>query len=245
MGIVMTWAVPGIESGAVDPFDPGITFDRRVPITAVTPSGDPNALPGGYGCVPSATTLCLRGQVTHGHYQSSDHHGGCLGACPPFPQPMLPSIKGPLVTDIHWGGFTFGESDFSAIALDGVPRVAQGKTLTFWNADAATYMWHTATSCAFPCTVPTTVDNPISNGSYAAINPDGSIKLSGNPASPYVIGGQVDFDSSELGVGLGPSNRVSWGLDTSKLPLGVYTYYCRIHPSMRGAFEVVPSNTTS
>jgi plastocyanin len=244
MGIVMTWVAPG-ETDGTDMFAKNadgsyvVNIDRRVPVTVATPTQnqplDPTgpALPGGYGCEPSATLLCVRGQVTHGHYASSDNHGACSIACPAFPAPA--SVKGPLLTDIHWGDFTFGESDFGVISVAGVPRVRQGSTLTFWNADASQYMPHTATACGFPCTGPTTVDYPISNGSYATLQPNGT----------YSVGGQVDFDSSELAYGLGPANRASWALGTGSMPLGVYTYYCRIHPTMRGAFEVVPANTAS
>jgi plastocyanin len=32
---------------------------------------------------------------------------------------------------------------------------------------------------------------------------------------------------------------LSWATPKN-LPVGTYTYFCRIHPSMRGAFRVVP-----
>jgi hypothetical protein len=54
--------------------------------------------------------------------------------------------------------------------------------------------------------------------------------------------GPVEFDSGELGfgpVGFTPaSNRDSWQTPTNLRP-GTYTYFCRIHPFMRGAFRVV------
>jgi plastocyanin len=104
------------------------------------------------------------------------------------------------------------------------------------NADAALYMPHTATSCAFPCTGTTTVDYPLSNGSYA---------VRGAIPGAWNVAGQIDFDSSELAYGLGPVNRHTWEVNTGQLATGVYTYFCRIHPSMRGAFEVVPASTAA
>jgi hypothetical protein len=60
----------------------------------------------------------------------------------------------------------------------------------------------------------------------------------------------VTFDSGELGyngnhgaVGNAPAaGRATW--QTPKdLPVGTYTYFCRIHPFMRGAFRVEPQNS--
>jgi plastocyanin len=96
----------------------------------------------------------------------------------------------------------------------GPPAVEQGKKLQFVNTDFfAADIRHTVTSCAAPC-----------DGSYWANYPlpDGT------------------FDSGFLGWepttgGGGPE----WTLDTSQLGVGRYTYFCRIHPWMRGAFDVV------
>jgi len=59
-------------------------------------------------------------------------------------------------------------------------------------------------------------------------------------------GRPFDFDSSELGVGLpevgATSQRLDWSLPVNEKngfkPGEVVTYFCRIHPFMRGAFEV-------
>jgi plastocyanin len=57
-------------------------------------------------------------------------------------------------------------------------------------------------------------------------------------------GRKIDFDSGELGYGI-PSitaakNTATWNLDlTGYQPGEVVTYFCRIHPFMRGAVEVV------
>ena len=115
--------------------------------------------------------------------------------------------------------FTYGQADFGVINATGIPQVKKGKELIFTNLDTADYMWHTATRCKEPCTGPTTVDYPIANGGTG------------------VPGDVMDFDSSELGVGLYPAQRVDWSLKPDRT--GTFTFFCRIHPSMRGAFKVV------
>jgi hypothetical protein len=88
--------------------------------------------------------------------------------------------------------------------------------------DSALDVYHTATSCAYPCTGATGIAFPLANDQ------------------------RVNFDSAELGVGpplFGPaSQNLTWDLsiDPAKgFAAGeTYTYFCRIHPFMRGAFEV-------
>ena len=52
----------------------------------------------------------------------------------------------------------------------------------------------------------------------------------------------MTFDSGELGYGpqnaTAAANRATWKTPKN-LPTGTYTYFCRIHPFMRGAFKVV------
>ena len=96
----------------------------------------------------------------------------------------------------------------------GPPAVQRGKALRFVNTDFfAADIRHTVTSCAAPC-----------DGIYWA-----------NYPLPDGV-----FDSGFLGWepttgGGGPV----WTLDTTPLPLGRQTYFCRIHPWMRGAFDIV------
>ena len=46
----------------------------------------------------------------------------------------------------------------------------------------------------------------------------------------------MDFDSQQLGIGAGPSQRVSWTFTPTEA--GTFTFFCRVHPSMRGVFRV-------
>ena len=75
---------------------------------------------------------------------------------------------------------------------------------------------------------------------------DEPIKLLHGITEPSSHGRPFDFDSSELGVGLpevgATSQKLDWTLPVSEKngfkPGEVVTYFCRIHPFMRGAFEV-------
>ncbi len=97
------------------------------------------------------------------------------------------------------------------------PTVKRGEALPFLNADALAQIFHTVTSCAAPCTGATGISYPLANG-------------------------PVDFDSLELGFGppgvTAAANRMDYALDTGNMTPGEYTYFCRIHPSMRGSFIV-------
>jgi plastocyanin len=110
--------------------------------------------------------------------------------------------------------------------MTGTPTVKLGSTLRFTNVEGAA-IYHTVTSCKFPCLGQTGSAFPIADGQTSA-------------------GRSLDFDSSELGFGtpeIGPAKQEA----TYELPVTpeegyqageVVTYFCRIHPSMRGAFEV-------
>jgi plastocyanin len=110
--------------------------------------------------------------------------------------------------------FAYASGDMS-IATS-VPTIKQGQSITFNNLDAPLLngIWHTITDCEAPCDGSTGVAYPIANG-------------------------KVIFDSGELGEGGPPAaGRTTWSTPTD-LPPGTYTYYCRIHSFMRGAFRVV------
>jgi plastocyanin len=112
------------------------------------------------------------------------------------------------------------------MSMTGLPVVKLGTNLRFTNADAHS-IYHTVTSCAFPCLGSTSASFPLADGRTSA-------------------GRQLDFDSSELGYGapaIGPAKQdATWQLPVTEeqgyQPGEVVTYFCRIHPSMRGAFEV-------
>jgi plastocyanin len=234
MGIVMAWVAPDDphKPEGIDVFEDDVTIDPGVPKNAIS-------TPRYYkpSCTPDLTgpkkTLCLRGQITHGHLPESENFGGCrFGECPP-----LPEAEGPAVTDISIQGFTYGLADLGVAATNGIPQVKVGEPVTFWNFDTFANIWHTVTRCATPCTGDTGLDYPIADGGI------------GSPKD------KMDFDSTEIGYGLffspasgqlGDEDKpteeaLQDGLFWTFTPTdtGVYTFYCRIHHGMRGVIEVV------
>ncbi len=156
--------------------------------------------------------------LTHGHLRENDNHGGGPGFLPEaLKLPGFPTSSGQV--DIK--GFSYlGNPDGSFTRNP--PTILPGHPLTFKNYDAnvATNAFHTITSCREPC-----------NGSTGIAYP--------------VADGPVSFDSGELGFngnngslpGAPASDRDTWTLPTDFKP-GTYTYFCRIHPFMRGSFRV-------
>ena len=156
--------------------------------------------------------------LTHSHLAENDNHGGeATGVANPL---SLPSAPVPNST-IGIQSFTYQADQSAGLS---VPTVEPGQSITFHNADAipSVNAFHTITACHDPCTAKTGVAYPIANG-------------------------PVTFDSGELGFngnqnsfGDAPAaDRDTW--QTPKdLPTGTYTYFCRIHPFMRGAFRVEP-----
>jgi plastocyanin len=165
------------------------------------------------GADPFTTNTAVKGVLTHGHLPENDHHGGS-----PTDLPDATKLAdGPHVPTVDIAGFAYAQGDLSYTgALGRPPVVSRGQPLTFVNDDASRTVFHTITACRAPCTATTGVAFPLANG-------------------PTV------FDSGELGfgpVGFTPAaNRKAWQTPTT-LADGTYTYFCRIHPFMRGAFRV-------
>jgi len=136
--------------------------------------------------------------------------------------------------------FFFENGGFSAIErfpadVMQPPVISPGGTVTFTNEDALPTQpqtdqeWHTITACRSPCTGGSGVGYPLANG-------------------------PVDFDSGQLGFGTGLNSNVTIGSNTwTTPPLGnlpelrtvrgakrgtTYSYFCRLHPFMRGSFRV-------
>jgi plastocyanin len=180
-----------------------------------------NTLPGDPAVKDAQADDIPQTQVlTHGHLSENDNHGGSpTGAPDPFSLPSAPALNN-----------TIGIQKFAyrgdPSAGPSVPTVEPGQTLTFRNYDAVPDVnaFHTITGCKEPCTGSTGIAYPIANG-------------------------PVTFDSGELGfngkkggiVGEPAADRDSWQTPQD-LPTGTYTYFCRIHPFMRGAFRVEPQS---
>ena len=242
MGIVMAWVAPDDPYGpeGIDVFDDNVTLDRGYAKGMLIPKGpyDPKNGFRPQSCTPDFTgtqkRLCLRGQPSHGPMEESGNHsGGCQGReCAPLPEKL-----GQVTDKIVSAGFTYGAADFGVIGSQGIPQLRKGVPARFYNLDAEARIWHTFTRCKEPCTGAKDMDYPMADG--------------GNGKPNDVM----DFDSSEVGWGtifepasaqIPPNNKsadknlrdaVYWEFTPTRT--GVYTFFCRIHKGMRGAFAVV------
>ncbi len=136
-------------------------------------------------------------------------------------EPVLPDFGPGIETNvIHIAGFLYLPGDQSLGDQTGEPiRVNAGDTVYVINEDAAAGIRHTVTSCKYPC-----------NGKYVANYP--------HPDGDFDSGKMGNLDPIDGGV-TGDDTVPVWELDTTGMEPGFYTYYCRIHPWMRGTIEVV------
>lgn len=155
-----------------------------------------------------------RGNVTHGHLPENDNHGG-TGVR------KITKKLGPVTNRIGMKNFVYKPGDLSS--NDRIPRVRRDRPLTFVNGDDSQSIWHTITPCRFPCSGRTGISYPLAN------------------AMPRL-------DSTQLGTSQFPketqaaSQRLTWTINPKRRGLNAgrtYTYFCRVHPFMRGAFRVV------
>jgi plastocyanin len=241
MGIVMSWIAPDVSLG-VDPFAPGVTIHKGLSSRAINPpTAAGYSLPGAeFGtCAPSESTICVRGPASHARVPTSGDHWSCeLNGCPNIARA---AAEGRPMDNIPAGGFTFGPADFGVIGTAGIPVVKKGAAVTFWNADTADYMWHTVTRCANPCSGTLSASYPFSDGAYDdLVDPVTRVDAEGRTVDDLIaqLGpDSMDFDSGQIGVGTGATNKPDWSMTPTRT--GVFTFYCRIHPSMRGAIKVV------
>jgi hypothetical protein len=171
---------------------------------------------------PFARPVDWHGVVTHGHLPENDNHGG--GGRVAFPN-VLGTLPGTQVPKVNIKQFVYAQGNLGGTGRAGrPPTVRQGSSLTFRNLDSpkgqdpARAIYHTITGCRAPCNQTTGIAYPIANGT-------------------------ATFDSGELGYGppnaTAAANRIQWATPKT-LPAGDYTYFCRVHPFMRGAFRVTP-----
>lgn len=168
------------------------------------------------GVDPFADDVQLIGEVTHGELPENDNHGG---EPTELPDPTdLPD--GEPIADVAIEAFQYGPSDFS-FGLEAVPTISAGESITFDNtidAPEGNGLWHTITSCEAPCNRSTGISYPLADGRFS-------------------------FDSGQLGdAGPPTAGRLTWETPPDLEP-STYTYFCRIHPAMRGAFRVVDADS--
>ncbi|HEX8084085.1 MAG TPA: hypothetical protein VF529_07310 [Solirubrobacteraceae bacterium] len=162
---------------------------------------------------PFVTPIPLHGDITHGHLPENDNHGG-EQAVLPDPRRLLAGLP---TGTVKIRDFVYGRGDLSGAGIAGrPPTVRQGRSLTFRNLDSGDTIWHTITACKEPCNRETGIAYPLADG-------------------------RVQFDSGQLGFGprfaTAAANRDTWQTPRNLKP-GTYTYFCRVHPFMRGAFRV-------
>jgi len=166
------------------------------------------------GVDPFESKYPTRGKVTHGELPKNSNSGGERTA---IRDPRKLKAK-PATGPIDIKDFYYSAGDLNKARKPKLPLVQKGQSLTFVNEDASGpyKIQHTITACAAPCNGRTGVAFPLANGKF-------------------------DFDSTTLGFGppfaTAASNTDTWSTP-SDLPVGTYTYFCRIHPFMRGAFRV-------
>ena len=154
------------------------------------------------------------GKVTHGHLAAANNRGGRPTS---LPDPAKLPNGSTLADGVAIGDFSYLPGDLSASGAMGFPPLTPaGGSLRFGNFDSAGSIFHTITACRIPCNRSTGVSYPLANGRH-------------------------QFDSGQLGYGpsgySAASNRIDW-TTPANLPPGTYTYFCRVHPFMRGAFRV-------
>jgi plastocyanin len=167
------------------------------------------------GVDPFSGKLERRGVLTHGRLRENRNHGGKRGG---LGDPRrMPGVAHTASDPLAITDFLYGQGDLlRGGAASRPPEVAPGQSLTFVNRDAARTIYHTITACRAPCNRTTGIAYPLADGA-------------------------VDFDSGELGFGpegfTAAANRDTWSTPATLGP-GTYTYFCRVHPFMRGAFRV-------
>ena len=169
---------------------------------------------------PFSHKLDLHGHLTHGHLAENDHHGGTTGT-----GVNLKAMKDCTASQVHILHYQYTPGDL--YGGDCIPTISQGQTLTFVNQDAPNSnlgfldpnswygkaIFHTVTSCQNPCGLDTGISYPLAQGGET-------------------------FDSGQLGLIIPAKGSLSWSTPKGLRP-GLYTYFCRIHPFMRGVFRVV------
>jgi hypothetical protein len=176
------------------------------------------------GVDPFTHALDENGQITHGHLPENNHYGGTISL-----GTTAQSYPSCFRKKVVIQGFKYEPGDFNASGGERcTPTVHKGHALTFVNLDAnpqssfslfnppQAYLgstFHSVTGCQTWCELNTGISYPLANGT-------------GN------------IDSGQLGLGLPAVGRLSWSTPTNLAP-GTYTFFCRIHPFMRGVFRVV------
>ena len=166
----------------------------------------------GPGDNPFKTKVNRPGRVTHGHLPENSNHGGGPTELPD-PRQLPDGADNPGFVDLVDFSYQLGDLSLQGPARN-PPVIHAGQSLTFRDAgDNAKAVYHSITSCKAPCNRKTGIAYPIADGG-------------------------VQFESGTLGTASPPATGALRWQTPSNLAPGTYTYFCRIHPFMRGAFRV-------
>ncbi len=169
---------------------------------------------------PAATPAQITASVPNRPWETGGEHGHahelwCEECDDPSREVTTLGEWSPIV---HIAGFLYTPGDVSTIPMTGVPWVNRGESITFINDDwAELLVRHSITTCAWPCNGPYTANYPFHDG----VVDSGSIGFT--PVETYETG----------------TDEPVWTMDTAELDPGLYAYYCRLHPWMRGTFGIV------
>jgi len=176
------------------------------------------------GVDPFTHAIDQKSHLTHGHLAENSYYGGSafVGV---NPKQWAECARKKVII----AGFRYLPGDYASKSSGNcIPTITKGHSLKFVNEDASSKgtfslggnpfylhsIFHTVTSCAKPC------------------------RLNYGIAYPVANSGKNKFDSGELGVGIPGVGSLSWNTPAN-LPPGTYTFYCRIHPWMRGVFRII------
>jgi plastocyanin len=160
---------------------------------------------------PFSKRVDYPGQPTHGHLRENRNHGGGKTSLPDARKlPDGPKVGGGGI-DILDFKYAIGDLSLAGAAKD-PPVIPRGQSVTFSNLEAGQRLYHSITSCKAPCNRKTGIAYPLADSN-------------------------VQFDSNTLGTQIPAAGSTTWTTPPNLKP-GTYTYFCRIHPFMRGAFRV-------
>ncbi len=183
------------------------------------------------GVNPFTHEVNQKGHVTHGYLKENNDNGGSFSLGVKLKNRPTCHAK-----QVDIKNFQYHPGDFFASGKQRcIPTITQGHSLTFDNQDAqptpagqgsglsfntlfhppswyTSSIFHSITSCKSPCGLNTGISYPLANG--------------------------AGFDSAQLGPATPASGQIDWSTPTNLKP-GTYTYYCRIHPFMRGVFRII------
>lgn len=191
-----------------------VYWARDTDIQAQANQPDPASAPN-----PYVTKVDQEGTVNHGHYPENEDYGGKTGKNGSKlvgPDPTLlpdgPETGGPFVIS----DYLYNGADFRLPGMAGRPPVVEkGESFTFKlsDYDIENEVWHSLTSCKAPCNKSTGISYPIPDGDF-------------------------QFESGQMGPGKEPTVGYTEWSTPKDLPKGTHTFFCRIHPLMRGAVRV-------